>query len=130
MLIDTSGFMCLYTRTEPYHHRAIMIYNGAMIKLTHNYILAEFIPLLSARGIPRSKSLEYLRAIHHSHEVKCVWVTRDIHNEATDLLHDRLDKHWSLCDAVSFVLMKRYHIIEALTTDRHFEQAGYLRLLV
>ena len=41
----------------------------------------------------------------------------------------RLDKAWSLCDAVSFVLMLRTGEMEALTTDHHFEQAGFVRLL-
>ena len=36
---------------------------------------------------------------------------------------------YSLCDAVSFVLMQHYGITEALTTDHHFEQEGFVRLL-
>jgi predicted nucleic acid-binding protein len=35
----------------------------------------------------------------------------------------------SLCDAVSFVLMRARGILEALSTDHHFEQEGFLRLL-
>jgi uncharacterized protein len=46
-----------------------------------------------------------------------------------DLLERRPDKSYSLCDAVSFILMRRRGITEALTTDRHFEQEGLRRLL-
>lgn len=46
------------------------------------------------------------------------------------LLESRLDKTWSLCDAVSFVVMQTHDVKDALTTDRHFEQAGLVRLLV
>ena len=53
----------------------------------------------------------------------------DLHEEALALLGQRLDKSYSLCDAVSFVLMKQQGIQEALTTDRHFEQEGYTRRL-
>jgi predicted nucleic acid-binding protein len=35
----------------------------------------------------------------------------------------------SSCDRVSFVTMRQYGITEALTTDRHFEQEGFVRLL-
>ena len=45
------------------------------------------------------------------------------------MLESRLDKQSSLCDAVSFVLMKQRGMREALTTDRHFEQEGFERLL-
>jgi predicted nucleic acid-binding protein len=32
-------------------------------------------------------------------------------------------------DAVSFVLMRERQILEALTTDKHFVQEGFVRLL-
>jgi uncharacterized protein len=46
-----------------------------------------------------------------------------------NLLLERQDKTYSLCDSVSFVLMRRQGIVEALTTDKHFEQEGFVRLL-
>lgn len=52
-----------------------------------------------------------------------------LHRSALALLQSRPDKTYSLCDAVSFVLMRHYNITEALTTDRHFEQEGFVRLL-
>ena len=54
---------------------------------------------------------------------------RDLHCEAHDLLTARPDKNYSLCDAVSFILMRRLGITEALTTDHHFTQEGFIRLL-
>ncbi len=41
----------------------------------------------------------------------------------------RADKEWSLVDCASFVVMQQRGLTEALTTDRHFEQAGFVRLL-
>jgi predicted nucleic acid-binding protein len=35
----------------------------------------------------------------------------------------------SLVDCSSFVLMKKHGLTEVLTEDRHFEQAGFMRLL-
>lgn len=45
------------------------------------------------------------------------------------LLMARPDKASFQCDAVSFILMRQRRITEALTTDRHFEQEGFQRLL-
>jgi predicted nucleic acid-binding protein len=41
----------------------------------------------------------------------------------------RPDKDWSVTDCISFVVMKDRGISEALTGDRHFEQAGFVALL-
>ena len=46
-----------------------------------------------------------------------------------DLYQQRPDKEWSLTDCISFVIMKREGITEALTGDHHFEQAGFIALL-
>lgn len=40
-----------------------------------------------------------------------------------------MDKNYSLCDAVSFILMRERGFTDALTTDKHFEQEGLVRLL-
>jgi predicted nucleic acid-binding protein len=41
----------------------------------------------------------------------------------------RKDKEWSLTDCISFVVMADEGLTEALTGDRHFEQAGFMALL-
>ena len=45
------------------------------------------------------------------------------------LYAERPDKDWSLTDCISFVVMRTMDITEALTGDRHFEQAGFTALL-
>ena len=41
----------------------------------------------------------------------------------------RKDKDWSLTDCISFVVMHERGLPDALTTDKHFEQAGFRALL-
>jgi predicted nucleic acid-binding protein len=50
-------------------------------------------------------------------------------SDDSDLYRNRADKNWSLTDCISFVVMKRKGITEALTGDHHFEQAGFKALL-
>lgn len=45
------------------------------------------------------------------------------------LYKQRPDKEWGLTDCISFVVMQERGIREAFTVDRHFEQAGFMRLL-
>ena len=61
--------------------------------------------------------------------VQVVFVNLPLHREAVGLLAKRRDKDWSLCAAVNFVVMEERNLQEALTADRHFEQAGFVRLL-
>jgi uncharacterized protein len=49
---------------------------------------------------------------------------------AIQLYGQREDKTWSLTDCISFVVMQEHGVTEALTADRHFEQAGFVPLLV
>lgn len=129
MLLDTSGLLCLLHRAEPFHEQACAFYQTARPRLTHSYVLAEFVALANARGLPRPAALAFLLDLLQSPDIETVWVDEPLNQEALELLSERADKAYSLCDAVSFVLMRRRNLREALTTDRHFEQEGFRRFL-
>src|SRR3954447_14393844 len=115
MLLDTSGLLCFHHAAEPQHAEAVRLFAAAPVRLTHNYILAEFIALAAARRLPRQAALALIADLQDSPLVEVVWVDAPLHNAALQLLQQRLDKSWSLCDAVSFVLMERRGLVEALT---------------
>lgn len=129
MLIDTSGFLCLYEKEEPYHEQAVEFYDSAKARLTTNYVLTEYTALAQARGIPRREIIKFSVRMLETEEIEIVWVDEELHTKAVQLLKERPDKKYSLCDAVSFILMRERGISEALTTDKHFEQEGCVRLL-
>lgn len=129
MLLDTSGLLCFLHKDELQHERAVELITTSRTRLTHNYILAELVALALVRGFSRSTVLSYSLELINNSNVQTIWVDEPLHREAIDLLLARQDKTYSLCDAVSFVLMRRQGIIEALTTDKHFEQEGFTRLL-
>jgi uncharacterized protein len=129
MLLDTSGLMCLFDRRDLRHGSATKHYDSATSRLVHNYVFAEFVALAIARRAPRADALRFIEAIHSSDEIKTIWVDQHVHDSAMRLLVQVEDKRWSLCDAVSFLLMTAYSIDRALTTDHNFEQAGFIRLL-
>lgn len=129
ILLDTSGLLCCYHRDETEHTLATALFKKPGRKLTHSYVLAEFTMLTNARHLPRLPAITFLRDLMSHTEVEIVWVDAIVHEEALTLLENRLDKDYSFCDAVSFVLMRRLGIHEALTTDHHFEQEGFRKLL-
>jgi len=129
MLLDTSGLLCLHFSTEPLHTQACVAYQKATMRLTHNYVIAEYVALANARRFPRASVLDFVVDLLSSPDIETVWVDESIHRAAVELLLLRQDKSYSLCDAVSFILMRQRGVSESLTTDRHFEQEGFVRFL-
>lgn len=58
-----------------------------------------------------------------------VHVDANLWEQAVRLFRERPDKGWGLTDCTSFVVMDNCGLHRAFTSDRHFEQAGYIRLL-
>jgi predicted nucleic acid-binding protein len=129
MLLDTSGLLSFLHKAEVHHAESVRLITAAPFRLTHSYVLAELVALAQARGLPRTPVLDFLTDLIDDRAIEVVFVDRALHLAAVDLLRGRSDKTWSLCDSVSFVLMAERGLTEALTTDRHFEQAGFVRLL-
>lgn len=110
--------------------RRFSSYSAAMTRrLTHSYVLDEFVALAQARKLSRPAALAFSERLIDDADIETVWVDETRHRDALALLRARPDKAYTLCDAVSFGLMRERGVTEALTTDRHFEQEGFVRLL-
>lgn len=129
MLVDTSGWLCALDDRDHRHLEARNLFEAAHTRRTHSLILAELVPLSRKRGFSRSRTLDFIDEVIDDLTIEMTWVTANEVRAANRLLQLREDKEWSLCDAVSFVLMERFNETEALTTDHHFEQAGFVKLL-
>jgi predicted nucleic acid-binding protein len=129
LLVDTSGLLCYVHKSEPHHRQAVQLLDGSSRNLTHNYVLAEFVALALVRRLPRLATLTFIADLLENPDIEVIWVDEALHREAVELLIMRQDKTYSLCDAVSFVLMRQRKMTKALTTDKHFEQEGFSRLL-
>ena len=129
LFLDTSDLLCIHDQNDFRHTEAVKFFTAAKSLLTTNYVLAEFVPLSSARGKNRRETLAFINDILRVPRLKLIWIDEKLHNQAMELLDKRLDKNYSLCDAVSFVVMREREMSESLTTDRHFGQEGFIKLL-
>ena len=134
VFIDTAGWASLFVKTEPYHPHALRIFDQlereSATLITTNYVLAELIALFHRPlRVPRPVLFHYIDTLKATPYVHVVYVDQTLDTAGWDLLKARVDKTWSLVDAVSFALMQKRNITEALTTDHHFEQAGFVPLL-
>ncbi|HEV7668946.1 MAG TPA: PIN domain-containing protein [Thermoanaerobaculia bacterium] len=131
---DTSGWGHLVDPSQSYHEQAADLYRRAREEghrfVTTNYILTELVALLtSPLRTPRPRTIAFVASLKSSPFVDVVHVDATLDAQAWQLLVDRPDKDWSLVDCASFVVMQKNKLIKALTTDPHFEQAGFVRLL-
>ncbi len=134
LFADTAGWGHLIDPTQVYHSLAATIYRRARQQgrkvITTNYVIAELVALLtSPLRVPRPATVAFIEGLKTSPYVEIIHVDAKLDEAAWQLLKERQDKEWSLVDCASFVLMEQRGIIEALTTDHHFEQAGFVRLL-
>lgn len=134
ILVDTSGWGNLADATQPFHKDALRFYLSAQREgyklVTTNYILVELVALMtSPLRVQREKIVAFINAIRRSGAVEIVYIDAELDAQAWQLLASRIDKAWSLTDCASFVVMQLLGLDRALTSDRHFEQAGFVRLL-
>jgi predicted nucleic acid-binding protein len=131
---DTSGWANVVSRAEPFHALAAAIVNPIRASgrrfVTTNYVLAELVALLtSPMRITRPQQIRFLADLRSAAWVEVVHVDAALDAAAWNLWQSRPDKEWSLVDCASFVVMQQRGMTEALTSDHHFEQAGFVRLL-
>ena len=129
MLLDTSGLLCylMCGRLNAEAVKALSTLHGSS-SLTATFWLS-LCRCAEPWARSRRVALQFVEDVMDNPSIDLVWVDEDIHSRRLRFCKDGLDKTYSLCDAVSFLLMRERAITEALTTDRHFEQEGFVRLL-
>jgi uncharacterized protein len=134
LFVDTSGWASLFIHTQTYYPQAEQYFRLAVQQkqkiYTTNYVIAELVALLSSPlRVSRSRVFEIVDAIKTVDYVEVIHIDDATDALAWKLCKSRLDKAWSLVDCSSFMVMQKLGVQEALTTDQHFEQAGFIRLL-
>lgn len=134
LFIDTSGWAEFLVRSEPFHDQAVFLLDHARRNnrpiVTTNYAIAELVALLtSPMRVPRREQVRIVGTLRSADWIRILHVDPVQDGAAWDLLVRHGDKVWSLVDCAGFVVMREHSIAVALTTDRHFEQAGFTRLL-
>lgn len=126
---DTFYFLALLNTREAMHTRAVDASCVARRKfVTTEFVLVELADAL-ARPQDRQKFLTVWDAIHRDISFTIVPVGKLLLERGLALFRARMDKEWPLTDCISFVVMQDEKLEEALTGDRHFEQAGFVALL-
>lgn len=129
LLVDSFYFFAILNPSDAAHGTAVEFskQNSAPL-VTTSPVLLEV-----ADGLARSSNrMAFKRIVSGFRAIaanQIVAVTHELFDEGVRLYDARPDKHWSLTDCLSFVVMDQLGITEALTGDHHYEQAGFATLL-
>lgn len=134
MFVDTAGWAAIADSRQTYHAQAAARLRQARISgsrlITTNFVLAELTALLTSPiRMSRPKQITFLTAIRSAAWVEVVHIDPARDAAAWKLWEARPDKDWSFVDCASFVVMQERSLMDALTSDHHYEQAGFIRLL-
>lgn len=134
VFIDTSGWMAYLVVSETHHALAEQelrqaIGSPQITIYTTDHVLAELVALLTTRRVPRQQILDDVGHLLLAPRIQKLYTDQALFLDAWELLQRRPDKEWWLADAISIPQMQRLGVMEALTNDHHFEQAGFTRLL-
>lgn len=130
--LDASYAIALSVTTDRYHKLAEKLADkmeaeGTWLITTRAVVLE--IGNALAKLHYRSAAVKLLAAMEEDPNVEIVPLYEELYNRGWQLYRERRDKEWSLTDCISFIVMQERGLTEALTTDKHFQQAGFIVLL-
>ena len=126
---DTSFFVAFLSSTDQYHaaaHDQFAHYEGRIV--TTQWVLTE-VANYFASSSKRAAAGEFIQKLNADSRFSVVPAVANDFSEGLLLYGQRVDKQWSLTDCISILTMRHQQIVEALTADHHFEQAGFTALL-
>jgi predicted nucleic acid-binding protein len=127
---DTVFWLALVVKQDQYHNEAQEWSErlpGSIV--TTRAVLLETFNALS-RPTWRVTGIALLERLEGREDVEIVSLTDSLWNRGRELFCSRNDKAWSLTDCMSFVTMSDRCLMDALTADTHFQQAGYRALML
>lgn len=130
LFMDTAFVQALLNKRDQYHPQALSLLprlKAAHEVWTTEAILVEVGNALSA--IDRSAAVEFIAQCYRLSNMTVVSVDRALFFRALRLYDTRSDKTWGFTDCISFEVMKDQNLVDAITTDHHFIQAGYRALM-
>jgi uncharacterized protein len=127
---DTFYFLAILNAKDAAHDRAVALSASREAPLlTTAWVLTELADGL-ADSAHRQAFQHVVEDLRTDPNTIMIPPSQELFEQGMELYNARGDKNWSLTDCISFIVMQRHGVEEALTGDRHFEQAGFRALLM
>lgn len=124
VFVDTSGWLSVVLKSDALHEKAVLIYQK-LIKSNYTLITHSGVMLGVGNSLSplkaRNLAVQLKQSVESTKIIQFVALNDELYEAGWQLYTDRPDKDWGIIDCISFVLMEREEIREALTADHHFE---------
>jgi len=128
LFVDTAGWMACADAASPAHARATAARDRCLeqkgVLVTTDYVMGETLTLIRFR-LGLSAAEAWWKQVEGSARLRWEPITPERAEKALHLFFRYADKDFSFTDCTSFVVMQQLRLKQALTTDRHFKQAGF-----
>ena len=132
VFLDTAYANAVINTRDQWHERAV-VWQERLAEERRPLLSTEFVLVEIADGLAavqfRKHAVAIIDLLKKNPYVEIIPISSELFAEALELYKKRMDKGWGLTDCTSFIVMQRYGVAEALTTDEHFQQAGFRALL-
>lgn len=133
VFLDTAFIYALVNTRDQWHEQASR-WEARLSQERRPLVTSEFVLIEVADGLAalrfRRHAESVVTTLRGSSHVEVVPLDSGLLATAWELFIQRPDKEWGLTDCTSFVIMQERGLVDALTTDEHFRQAGFRPLLV
>ena len=130
LFLDTAFIQALLNSYDEYHQQAKQLFprvrSAAEVWLTEA-ILVEVGNALSR--LNRNGAVQFIQQCYRTNNIRVVSVDTALLMRSLELYQARPDKDWGLTDCISFIVMQQQDLADAVTSDRHFLQAGFRILM-
>lgn len=132
VFVDTAAWIALLNTSDALHQPAKQVMNQLQQQkaflVTTEFVLLEVADALSAPAI-RTKTIAFINGLRQLNILQILPISQALFANGWQLYSQRPDKEWGLTDCTSFVVMTQEQITIAFTSDHHFQQAGFIKLL-
>jgi uncharacterized protein len=132
VFLDTNGWLALMNASDQLHQRADALWRE-LGRRGYSIVLTDWIIAETGNGLARTRARDHfsqvIDGVLKDPRCRVVFISAALLRRALHLYQARADKQWGLVDCASFVVMADEMMVEALTNDRHFDQAGFRPLL-
>ncbi|GEM_PF-393551 len=125
IFMDTSALIALLNSRDQNHQKITSFLQDrkqSLNSVTTNLVLSELISFFSRHGSLKSV-LEFQKKMLGDSQFKIIWADKALHQSASQMIEKYSDQQISFTDALSFAVMKKERISQALVFDDDFIKA-------